>query len=660
MRPFFAICTALFVAVPSLPAAAQAQPAPAGSLAAEERMSVEQVRRDIALAEEAYSRIHPGYTRYASAEEMKQAWASVVAQAEAQGGMTLPEFYLATELVLTRIRCDHTKAELPRSLRKARKGQPLYLPFRWDLIEGRGIIEAAAPETGLSRGDEILAIDGRSLEETVSAVKKYIPFDGYTEWARTGGVAQSLEFMGGAVDHFGMLLWNTPAVATLTIRGSDGNTREVAADRITFADWTTLGDTSGRARNFKDAVTFERIGENTGYLRVDTFVNYRQPVDPATLFDPIFDAMEDEQRDTLILDLRSNGGGSSDAAFGLVSYLLPEAMQLKTSMTVATLDITDLKEHLSTWEPRALNPDPRGFIANADGTYTLREGISEETGIVTPADSAFQGRLIVLSSTNNGSGSTNMMAILEQQERTVLVGEKTGGSAEGPNAGILFTLTLPESGLRARIPVFRYTNNVVDFEEGMGLTPDIAASMTVDAFRAGRDPVLEKAKSLALEGVATRASQVEVGEAVESSGVLTASITDFAMLEGDQWSGQLEYLNYGRDDRSTIPVRMVARAPAGRSMPYDFIYPGEEDKNAKDRMRVSRDGTKINQMAITKRFVDQSGALVLVTDAKGRDDNRPADIRVTYTIAPTSFVVAKDVRFEGGEFFNRNEYRLTR
>jgi len=102
--------------------AAKEEISPPTYVAADAVLTPAQVRSDIELAKEAFSRVHPGYTRYATEQEMDDAWQAVIVQAEAQGGMTLPEFYLAAELVLVQIRCDHTKAELPRSLRDARKG----------------------------------------------------------------------------------------------------------------------------------------------------------------------------------------------------------------------------------------------------------------------------------------------------------------------------------------------------------------------------------------------------------------------------------------------------------------------------------------------------------------------------------------------------------
>ncbi|KWV91092.1 S41 family peptidase [Erythrobacter sp. YT30] len=641
LKPFATLFAAASLAY-SAPVAAQDHPR-------DRWLSADEVASDIALAQEAYSRIHPGYTRYTTPDEMQAAWADITQQAKEDNGMRVGDLYLAVQLALTHIRCDHTKAELPAALRDARAGEPLYLPFRWELIEERGLIDVSMEGSGLSRGEEIIAIDGRALSDVVNTIEQYIPVDGYTNWARAGEVAQSLEFMGGGVDHFGVLLWGAKPHAELTLRAADGSERTVTANRVSYKEWRALGE--ARRANFADAVSFDQVGEDTGYLRIDTFVNYRQPVDPHTLLAPIFESLAEEGRDRLILDLRKNGGGSTDAAQALASYLITDAQPLKRSMQVATLDVSGIKEHLSTWDPRALDPDPRGFVANPDGTYTLRDGIMEDTKVIVPADAAFDGELIVLTSTANSSGSTNLLAVLAEQSRTTLVGERTGGSAEGPNAGLLFTLTLPESGIRTRIPLFRYRNNVASFEEGLGVTPDIAAPMTVNAFRDGRDLALEKAKSLA-------ENPQPSGQAVEQT--LTASTADFAPLTGEDWAGELEYLNYGSDKRSIIPVRMIVKEPSGRSMGYGFLYPGEEDKNASSRIRISRDGTRIDGYAITRRYPGDDGRLIIVTEGSGRDDNRPADIRLTYEIGENTFVLRKDVRFESGEFFNRNEYRLTR
>ncbi len=494
MKLIQSLFAASLLMVSACDADAQESPVKPPPLAADAVMTPAQVRADVALAKEAFERVHPGYTRYATEVEMDAKWQAIIDQAEAQGGMSLPEFYLASELALVAVRCDHTKAELPRSLRDARKGQPLYLPMRWEVLEGRAIIQTPGEGTGLNFGDEIISMDGRAMAEVMAEVLPYVPVDGFTEWSRAGGIGQSLEFMGGAVDHFGALMRDVPEVAALEVRGADGTVRLLEVPRVDFASWSAMGDASGA--NFKDALTLERIGEDAAYLRVDTFVNYRDPVEPSSIYDPVFEAIEAEGRNTLILDLRRNGGGSTDASFGLLSNLVTQSFTPRKALIANTLDLDGIRPYLQTWDRRALNPDPMGFSETKDGRYSLKSFVAEELNPLQPADFAFGGRLIVLTSNGNSSGSTNIITALTEIGRATTVGEKTGGSKEGPTAGLQFTLTLPHSGVRMRLPFFHVKNNVKSFERGLGITPQITAPMTVEAYRAGRDPAMEAALDL--------------------------------------------------------------------------------------------------------------------------------------------------------------------
>ncbi|MEO0975494.1 MAG: hypothetical protein AAFX85_20580, partial [Pseudomonadota bacterium] len=234
-------------------------------------LSASDVIADIDLAEDAYARIHPGYTRYTEAILLADAWEGLRERARRSDGMSAAELYLALSRVLTLIRCDHTKAELPKALREGRADAPLYLPLRWEWIEGRALVRYVPESLGLSAGDELLAIDGVSVTERVREVEGLVPVDGYTDHARAGEMGVSLEFMGGAVDHFGALLHPPPPQARLTVRTGQDDARQVQVSRVDHASWSTLVAEAGVASNFKDAVTFERIGEQAAYLRVDTF-----------------------------------------------------------------------------------------------------------------------------------------------------------------------------------------------------------------------------------------------------------------------------------------------------------------------------------------------------------------------------------------------------
>ncbi|MFK8029735.1 MAG: S41 family peptidase [Gammaproteobacteria bacterium] len=487
-------------------AANEAKPVDAAKAPVEIRLTPRQVEQDIELARETYQRIHPGYTRYTEMTELDAGWQHIVDRANREGGLSQGDFYLEISKALTLIRCDHTKAELPSNMSKDRDLTPVYLPAKIELIERRGFVRATATDSGLQVKDEIISIDGRPFAELLDKVEAFIPYDGYTEWSRESGLTESLEFKGGAIDHFGALLFDINDTATVNVRRKTTDSGEwqslnIDVKRTTHADWLALkssgtaigGAPQETAANFKDGVFFSLINQYTAYLRVDTLVNYRKPVDPDELFSPLFKQLNNSGASTLILDLRRNGGGSNDAQRSLIAHLISKKIKPVREIRAKTLNLDGLREHLWTWDKRALNPNRMGFRKNDDGTWAMRGFVSDDLDKLKPAKHAFTGKVLVLTSTSNSSGSTSILTVIKQHADTTLIGGKTGGSVEGPTAGLSFTLTLPESKIKTRVPFLQTFYNVTEFEHGLGLTPDVAVTQTVPDYLKGDDTVLNTA-----------------------------------------------------------------------------------------------------------------------------------------------------------------------
>ena len=78
-------------------------------------------------------------------------------------------------------------------------------------------------------------------------------------------------------------------------------------------------------------------------------------------------------------------------------------------------------------------------------------------------------------------------------------------------------------------------------------------------------------------------------------------------------------------------------------------------------MTVSKDGRAINDETVAQRTKLSGGALKIVTEKKGQDNDRDAVFRYTYLISAKRFSIRKEVRYEGGtEFFERNQFSWTR
>jgi carboxyl-terminal processing protease len=178
----------------------------------------------------------------------------------------------------------------------------------------------------------------------------------------------------------------------------------------------------------KDAVV-EMRGKDTGYLRVWSFMRYprRQIREAIASFRGV---------PHLVLDLRSNGGGSVIWMMDLLSYFLPEG--------------TEIGSFLSR-EPEAEG----GYKPQPLKIGRLR---SRPT---------YGGKLVVLIDEGSASASEIAAAGLQDQGRAILVGRPSGGA-------VLTSMFYPVGGgFELQVPRQDYkTKNGVRLE-GTGVKPDV-------------------------------------------------------------------------------------------------------------------------------------------------------------------------------------------
>ena len=478
--------------VTSLVAGLFALPIADTSVSAE--LSGKKALADLELARNALEAIHPGYDRYTERQTLDRIWDSI--ERDAENGMDRGELYLQLSLLLAQIRCDHTKAELPQDMEKARYSSRVYLPFRFKLFDDRMFVETSAiPE--LERGDEVLSIDTAPVEQWLSLVYPLVPVDGDSDHVKPSVVEYGTEFMGGALDHFGPFLApdiDMPARVQLLVSSPAGEVRQIETQRIDYEAYLALSGEKRYSRNFKDAIRFETLGDDAAYLAVDTFVNYREPVDPVARLRPYFEQLETERRRKLIVDLRKNGGGSNDAQTALMRYLIDKPVtQVEGVLTRINSIDPAIRPHISTWDQALLNPDPLWFEPADDGFYRFVAGAPPSPD--EPLPHAFSGEVVILTGPVNASGVTHMLATLANHGGFTFVGETTGGAPTGATANVIFFLTLPESGIRVRVPVQRTL--IADREnlpQRDGIAPDVPVVQTAEDFFAGVDRTLDVAK----------------------------------------------------------------------------------------------------------------------------------------------------------------------
>ena len=618
-------------------------------------LSAEQASRDVALLRRALETVHPGLYRYSD----KPVIAAAFARLEAAASAPISELALNAEIarLLAAIHCDHTKAEMPEALDEFRTRNATHLPLRFQLIEGRMIVVSNDGQPGAPpAGSEILAINGMPVPALLLQIAPLVSYDGTTDQAIAAKLADDSDLMGDDFNENYPALFGFPdgwQVEWKTIGAMESATATLKP--IRFGQWTALARPGAKYRSeFYNAITWRMSGK-TARLGIDTFVNYRNPVQATAFLGGFFAAMQEAGTDHLILDLRNNGGGSEDVSVALGRYIIDRPFTWSKPIRYKAVRYGDLPQYFETWGEREarFNPPLDAFVTTADGWFDrtpVLKGQALSDGDTTfeqqpVGDLAYRGRLTILSGPRNGSGATRTIAQLKEKAGAVVIGEDSAGSAEGPTSGSIFLMKLPESGIKVRIPEAWNRTDIASFVPGKGVPVDQLVVPTLADFEAGRDRTVAVARGLL------------------PTSTDTATLVAKA-LAGD-WSGTLDYRDYRDDTRETLPTLMQSD---GQSLAWTFDDgPAKTVRSAEvwaldpagKTVSISSGSKQLGLWNVVEARSSADGSsLTIVLDGATEENGRALIARKTLTRDGSRLRITTQTRAVGEPFMMRNSHDL--
>lgn len=424
---------------------------------------------------------------------------------------------------------------------------------------------------------------------------------------------------------------------------------------ISFDAWTRLDAPDGKYRNeFYNGVTWRMAGKSAR-LKIDTFVNYRNPVSTTPFLGGFFKAMKDAGTEHLILDLRNNGGGSEGPSIALARYLFDAPFTWGLPVRSKAIRYGDLPKYIDTWGDREalFNAPEAGFVRTPDGWFDRIPADPDETvddaGTIAhlplPVAQRFTGRLTVLTGPQNGSGATRTIAWLKQRRGATLVGEDGAGSAEGPTAGQIFNVILPASGIKVRVPNAWNRTNIASFTPRRGVAADVLVVPTLADFESGRDRALEVAS-----GLTKLAAAMDAG-------------AELAKALAGNWTGTLDYRDYGDDTRASLPtllsVNGMVLAWTHDDGPGKTVRSAETwafTPDGKGLVITGKDASET--MAVSELRRSRDGALTLVLDGAGEENDQPVIVRTILTRTSDTLRITRQSRSRGQPFIMRHSYQL--
>ena len=104
----------------------------------------------------------------------------------------------------------------------------------------------------------------------------------------------------------------------------------------------------------------------------------------------------------------------------------------------------------------------------------------------------FKGTIFVLTNAGTFSAASFVAAYLKKLTPAILIGQETGGNEIGTNAMLFAFLTLPETKILLRLPLYRISHGLSIEHTGKGVMPAIEINYTVADKLAKIDKELEK------------------------------------------------------------------------------------------------------------------------------------------------------------------------
>lgn len=227
---------------------------------------------------------------------------------------------------------------------------------------------------------------------------------------------------------------------------------------------------------------------NTAILEVNTFGKHNKL---RPFFRQSFRQINKQHLDNLIVDMRANGGGSVTLSNLLAKYIANKSFKMADSLYAIKVGTPYGKYQ----QNRFLNWLFLAFFTKKKNDDHYHFSYFEHRLFNPKVSNHFNGSTYILTGGNTFSAATLFTKALIKQDNVTVVGEETGGGAYGNTAWLIPDITLPNSKVIFRLPLFRLVIDTTAVK-GRGVMPEVPVLPTVNDIKRNSDFKMEKAKEL--------------------------------------------------------------------------------------------------------------------------------------------------------------------
>lgn len=399
--------------------------------------------------------------------------------------------------LVNKIHCGHTSFAMSRGWNKFITNKripsfPLYLKVWKDTMVVTANMNRK--DSVLKRGMVITSINGIKNSDLIKKMMGYMSEDGYEDNVNYMRLSTSFPYFHRNI--FGIY-------KTYSVEYIDASGKEKKAFIPVFG---LTEDTLKKIKSFPPAkqkhLTRKEKLENLRSLKTDsgiavmTINTFAGGSHLRGFFRRSFKYLEKNKINNLVIDIRTNGGGDISNYISLAKYIKNTSFKVADTAAAVAKNFAPFTKYIRS-----------GFF-NALGLFLFTKKKDDgryhfgywERHLIDPKNKFhFAGNVYVLTSGLTFSASSLFCNAVKGQNNVTLVGENTGGGWYG-NSGIMIPdITLPNTKLRVRLPVFRLVQYNHVPKKGTGVVPDIYVGPTVESIQKDADRKLEFVKELIKE-----------------------------------------------------------------------------------------------------------------------------------------------------------------
>ena len=459
------------------------------------KYSPQEIQKDYSVFQDILQESHPGLYWYTPKDSMDYffRWGA----AQLKDSMTEPQFRKVLAYVTAKIDCGHT------SVRPSKKYShyldtvrskifPLSLKLWPDTMTVA--VNLFRKDSILKRGTVIKKINNQPVEFIVDSLFEFLSADGhnlthkYQTLSNRGAFGQYYTSVFGLPENY-IIEYIDSAGQTKTTTIPVYDPHKDTSRRIFIRPFPRLPKPSRKEQKKMQfpAIRVLRIdsADHTALMDLNSFGRgFRLK----KFFRHSFRALKKDKIRYLVIDVRGNGGGIVTNATFISRFIADHSFKVADSLYAISK-----KNHFGHYiQNNFWNNLFICFVTRkrSDGHYHF--GFFERHYFKPKTNNHFDGKVYIMTGGNSFSATTIFINSLLKQENVIVVGEETGGGAYGNNAWLIPDVTLPETGIKFRLPLFRLVMNKIYPKTGRGIQPNIEVGPTVDAIRRGADYKLDK------------------------------------------------------------------------------------------------------------------------------------------------------------------------